>query len=260
MVSVWLFFAGFLGGAINSVAGGGAFIALPALMSVGIGPVAANATSTFAMWPGSVSSALAYRAEVWRSRDWLIRLGPPSLLGGLLGALLLVNTSDTRFLRVLPWLMAAAAAAFTFGGRVSEWVRQLAAPRPGSASEASHVPSRVPPWIIVFQLAVAIYGGYFGGGMGIVMLAAFAVTGMTDIHEMNALKVILAVVINAMALAAFVVDGTIAWAPGIVMVAGGIAGGYVGASSARRIDSALVRRVVIVLAWAMTVTFFLRGR
>ena len=260
LTSVWLFVAAFLGGALNSVAGGGAFVVLPALMSAGVGAVAANATATFAMWPGSVSSALAYHREVRKSRAWLIRMGPASLLGGVLGALLLVNTSDTRFLRVLPWLMAGAALAFTFGAPVSERLRQIAARRTRGNPDVGHAPDRAPVWIVAFQLLVAIYGGYFGGGMGIVMLAALAVTGMTDIHEMNALKITLAVAINAMALAIFIIDGTVAWAPGIVMVAGGIAGGYVGASSARRIDPSLVRKVVVVLAWVMTAVFFLRGR
>ncbi len=117
---------------------------------------------------------------------------------------------------------------------------------------------QVPLWTLPLQLLIAVYGGYFGGGMGIMMLAALAVAGMTDMHEMNGLKTVLAIAINGVALAAFIVSGSIAWAPGLVMVLGGVTGGYTGASLARRVAGPAVRRVVIVVAWTMTVYFFVR--
>jgi uncharacterized membrane protein YfcA len=113
-------------------------------------------------------------------------------------------------------------------------------------------------WILLFQLAIAIYGGYFGGGMGIMMLAAFSIAGMADIHEMNGLKTLLAVAINGVALVEFIATGAIAWAPGLIMVAGGILGGYYGAFLARKIDGGVVRAIVIVIAWTMTAYFFVR--
>jgi uncharacterized membrane protein YfcA len=250
-VTALLFLAAFLGGALNSVAGGGSFIALPALLLAGVPPVSANATTTFAMWPGSVASVVAYRREMTGAWARVLRLGVVSLAGGLTGGLLLVKTSDESFMRLLPWLMLLAAATFTFGGRMTAWARRR---RPAAAPSSPQVPL----WTLPLQLLIATYGGYFGGGMGIMMLAAMAVAGMTDMHEMNGLKSLLAVAINGVALAAFIVDGAISWAPGMVMVAGGITGGYVGASMARRVSGPAVRVVVITVAWAMTGYFFLR--
>ncbi len=269
VTSALLFLAAFVGGALNAVAGGGSFITLPTLLYSGVAPVSANATSTFAMWPASVASALAYRAEIGRSRAWMMRLGAISLLGGLLGGLLLVRTSDESFVRLLPWLMLVAAAMFSFGSRITAWARRrkASAPQAVDAPPAGEGPDggrgnirsrQVPLWTLPLQLLIAIYGGYFGGGMGIMMLAAMAVAGMTDMHEMNGLKTMLAIAINGVALAAFIVSGSIAWAPGIVMVMGGVSGGYAGATLARRVAGPAVRRVVIVVAWAMTVYFFVR--
>jgi uncharacterized membrane protein YfcA len=242
----FLFFAAVVGGALNSVAGGGSFIGLPALLYAGIPPVAANATTTLALWPGAVSSAVAYRRDIRASLKTLLVLGAVSLIGGLLGALLLVRTSDTSFMRLLPWLMLVAATAFTFGNRLT--------PR------ASSGPPRhfVAPWAVALQLVIAVYGGYFGGGIGIMMLASMTVAGMTDIHEMNGLKSTLGATINGIALAEFIIKRAVYWRPGLVMVAGGILGGYAGASLARRIDRRHVRVFVITVGWAMTTYFFLR--
>jgi uncharacterized membrane protein YfcA len=236
----FLFFAAVVGGALNAVAGGGSFVALPALLYAGVGPVTANATTTMALWPGAVSSAIAYRREIKTTRQRLLILGAVSLTGGLFGALLLVRTSDSSFMRLLPWLMLIAAVTFTFGGR----------------RQSGHQPL---PLVAAMQLAIAIYGGYFGGGMGIMMLATLALAGMTDIHEMNGLKSILGAAINGVALIAFVMSGAVAWVPGLVMVGGGIVGGYAGASLARRVDRTHVRVFVTVVAWTMTAYFFLRG-
>jgi len=276
-VPVFLFLAAVLGGALNSVAGGGSFIALPALLFAGVSPVAANATATLALWPGAVSSAVAYRREIELKGRRLILLAGVSLVGGLLGAMLLVRTSDTSFMRLLPWLMLAAAVTFTFGGgkRSREARRREVATEPPSHRDR-HVRARglgdfVPPWqtdsvprsqnlalLLLSQFAIAIYGGYFGGGMGIMMLATLAIGGMTDIHGMNGLKAILGTVINGVALVEFVATGSVAWAPGLVMAAGGLIGGYSGASIARHMARAHIRIFVVAIAWIMTIYFFLR--
>ena len=245
MTYLVLFLVAAAGGALNSVAGGGSFLTLPALLYAGVAPVAANATSTFAMWPGSLSSTLAYRRELQARKHWLVGLGLVSLAGGLLGAVLLVRTSDTSFMRLLPWLMLLAATTFTFGARL----RQMASPRAGHASFIV---------VAVVQFLISIYGGYFGGGMGIMMLATFALAGMTDIHEMNGLKSVLGTAINTLALAEFVIRGAVAWRFGALMVVGAILGGYFGASGARSVDPKWIRRFVIVMGWTMTVYFFLR--
>lgn len=253
MTGLYLFVVALFGGALNAVAGGGSFIGVPALLSVGIAPVAANATTTLAMWPGSLSSAIAYREEIVRARHWLVTLGVASVAGGLVGGWLLIRTTDQRFLELLPWLMLAAAVTFTLGGRVADWLLK----RSGSASKKDEAP-KVPAWILLFQFVIAIYGGYFGGGMGIMMLAAFSVAGMVDIHEMNGIKTLAAVAINGVALVEFIVHGAIAWAPGLVMVGGAIIGGYYGAFLARRVPPRVVRTIVIVIAWTMTAYFFVR--
>jgi uncharacterized protein len=254
VTSLFLFVAALAGGALNAVAGGGSFIGLPALLSVGVAPVSANATTALAMWPGSLSSAIAYRREIGRARHWLVTLGVASVMGGLVGGWLLVRTPDLRFLRLLPWLMLAAAVTFTLGGRLADRLRRRGrTPTPHGAG--AH---RTPIWILIFQFVIAVYGGYFGGGMGIMMLAAFSVAGMTDIHEMNGIKALLSVGINGVALVEFITGGTITWAPGLVMVAGGIVGGYSGAVVARKIEASLLRTIVIVIAWVMTMYFFVR--
>jgi len=259
VASFLLFIAGLVGGALNAVAGGGSFIALPALLAAGVAPVAANATTTLALWPGSLSSAIAYRGDIAAARQSLLELGIVSLIGGLLGGWLLIRTSDQRFLRLLPWLMLAAATTFTIGGRVANRLRRRGL-RDASFSQPL-VPSpqpRISVWILLFQLAIATYGGYFAGGIGIMMLAAFSVSGMTEIHGMNGIKALLSVVINGVSLAEFIAAGAIAWTPGLIMVAGAVVGGYSGAFFARRVESRIIRGLVIAVAWAMTIYFFAR--
>ena len=266
MASFLLFIAGLVGGALNAVAGGGSFIALPALLAAGVAPVAANATTTLALWPGSLSSAIAYRGDIAAARQSLLELGIVSLIGGLLGGWLLIRTSDQRFLRLLPWLMLAAATTFTIGGRVANRLRRrglrdASFSQPLVSSPQPLVPSpqpRISVWILLFQLAIATYGGYFAGGIGIMMLAAFSVSGMTEIHGMNGIKALLSVVINGVSLAEFIAAGAIAWTPGLIMVAGAVVGGYSGAFFARRVESRIIRGLVIAVAWAMTIYFFAR--
>jgi uncharacterized membrane protein YfcA len=255
-VSIVLFVAAAVGGALNAVAGGGSFLTLPALIVSGVSPVVANATSTLALWPASVSSAVAYRHELRSSRQWLAVLGAASVVGGLAGALLLVRTSDDAFLRLLPWLMLVSAAMFSFGQKL------LPAQKDGAA--ASHPFEHGAAWrpaligVVVAQLLIATYGGYFGGGMGIMMLATMALAGMTNIHEMNGLKSFLGVSINGLALPAFILSGTISWQHGLAMAIGATLGGYLTASFARTIDPRYVRWFVIVVGWAMTIYFFVR--
>jgi len=246
--SLFLFGVGVLAGALNSVAGGGGFLSLPALLSAGVTPVIANATSTFATWPGGLSSAVAYRREIGASRSILLPLSAVSLAGGLIGAVILVRTSDSSFLRVLPWLMLLAAVTFTLGEKLT----------PRGAGFRSEHDASVPLWALLGQFAIAIYGGFFGGGMGMMMLATMTLAGMTDIHEMNGLKHVLAAMLNGMALLAFIVNGAIAWQPGFAMMAGSIVGGYAGASIARLVNRRHVRLFVVIVAWTITAYFFLR--
>jgi uncharacterized protein len=256
-VIVLLFFAAAIGGGLNAVAGGGSFLTLPALIFAGVSPVVANATSTLALWPASISSTFAYRGDIKTSTRWLVILGLTSVAGGLAGALLLVRTSDSSFLRLLPWLMLIAAATFTFGNKLRP-KRALASS--GDSHRFEHGGAWHPSMlgIVAIQLVIAAYGGYFGGGMGIMMLATMAISGMTDIHEMNGLKTILAILINCLALGTFIASGLVVWTAGLVMMAGTILGGYAGAAVAKTIDRRFVRYFIILVGWTMTIYFFLR--
>lgn len=239
-----LFGAAVAGGALNSVAGGGSFLTFPALIFVGVNPISANATSTVALWPGSVASSFGYRQELQAEASNLRWLAALSAVGGLIGALTLIETPKELFERLLPFLLLLATLVFTFGDALR-------------ARMGATVLSR--PAVAAVQLGIAIYGGYFGGGMGLMMLAAFTFLGMTELHRMNALKSALGVVINGIAVATFAATGKVAWAPAGVMVLGAALGGFAGASLARRVAPARMRPVVVGLGWLMTAWFFWRA-
>ena len=244
---IFLFFAGVLGGALNAVAGGGSFIAFPALMFAGVPPIAANATNTVALWVGVTASSGAYRKHFDISRRVMVPLAVTSVIGGIGGAFLLLRTPANTFLHVLPWLMLGATLLFLFGGRLARGSKN------GLAHDATVTAIAV---AAIFELVVAVYGGYFGGGVGIMNLAMLAALGMTDIHAMNALKVVLGGIINAMAVVTFTVAKAIAWKPGVIMIAGAIVGGYFGAHYAQKLPQPWIRAFVIAVGTGMTVYFF----
>lgn len=244
--AIFLFFAGALGGALNAVAGGGSFVAFPALLFTGVAPIAANATNTVALWMGVTASTGAYRKHLDISRRIMIPLAITSVIGGIAGAYLLLHTPAQTFLRVLPWLMLGATLLFVFGGR-------LARSRNGLAADIS---TSALAFATVFELIVAVYGGYFGGGVGILNLAMLAVIGMTDIHAMNALKVVLGGIINGIAVITFIVAGAVVWKQGTIMIAGALFGGYLGAHYAQKLPPAWIRSFVILVGTGMTAYFF----
>jgi uncharacterized membrane protein YfcA len=243
----FLFFAGVLGGALNSVAGGGSFIAFPALLFTGVPPIPANATNTLALWTAAAASGGAYRSKLDVPRRMMIPLLAASLVGGLVGAFLLLKTPAHTFMRVLPWLTLGATLLFAFGKKLAG----------GRRSVIEHETTRSALiGATLFQLAVAVYGGYFGGGMGIVMLAMLAVLGMTDVHAMNALKSVLGFVINGVAVVTFIIAGAVYWKHGIIMIVGGIVGGYLGAHYAMKMPQSWIRVFVVLVGAGMTVYFF----
>ncbi len=236
-----LVLSAFGAGALNSVAGGGSFLSFPALVLTGVPALNANATSTVALWPGSVTSTFGYRTELAAERERLSWLAAVSLGGGAAGALLLLWTPVRVFEGLVPFLLLAATLVFTFGDSVRK--------RLTLASRGA---------VTVAWAAIAVYGGYFGGGMGLLMLAALTLLGMTDIHRMNALKSALGVLVNGVAVAIFAVAGAVQWAEAGLMVIGSMAGGYAGARLARRVEPKRVRSAVVVMGWALTAAFFYR--
>jgi uncharacterized membrane protein YfcA len=244
--AIFLFFAGAVGGAINAVAGGGSFVAFPALLFTGVPPVPANATNTLALWVGTTASGGAYRMKLDIPRRVMIPLIVTSVIGGVAGALLLIKTPAQTFLKVLPWLMLGATLLFAFGKRLTG---RISAGMSGEASRGSMIGATI------FELAVALYGGYFGGGMGILNLAMLSALGMTDIHAMNKLKVILGSIINGVAAVAFIVTGFILWQQTV----GAIMGGYGAAHYAQKLPQSWIRGFVIAVGTLMTIYFFIRA-
>ncbi|MGH2387977.1 MAG: sulfite exporter TauE/SafE family protein [Chloroflexota bacterium] len=256
--AVLLFVAALWAGAQNSVAGGGSFITFPALVVSGVTVINANATSTVALWPGTVASVGAYRREL-RTVPYLGILGIISLIGGWLGAILLLHTSSSTFSRLIPVLLLGATLLFAFGPSFTAWLKRRKA---AEAPPSDQTPGRSTAAVVgmcVGQAVIAVYGGYFGGGIGILMLAAFGLMGMENIHAMNALKTLLASCINGVAVVTFIIAGAVEWPQAVVMLVGGIVGGYGGAAYARRLDPGLVRRIVLVVAILMTAYFFIRA-
>jgi uncharacterized membrane protein YfcA len=248
--AVLLFAAAMFGGGLNAVAGGGSFIAFPALLFSGVPPVPANATNTVALWTGLVFSGGAFRRHLNVRLGILLSLLVVSLLGGMVGAVLLLRTPAHTFMRVLPWLMLSATLLFIFGRRM------LGA---GVVSEAHGPTARAIAMASFIQFLVAIYGGYFGGGMGIVILAMLTAFGMADIHAMNALKTVLSSATNGIAVVIFIASHAVYWPQALVMICGAAVGGYFGAHYSLRIAQSYVRCFVVAIGSGMTIYFFIRA-
>ncbi|HTK05592.1 MAG TPA: sulfite exporter TauE/SafE family protein [Ktedonobacteraceae bacterium] len=295
---VLLFLSAVIGGALNAVAGGGSFFTFPALAFSGVPSVPANATSTLALWPASLASAGAYRKVLLdQDRTLLILLCITSLVGGVLGAILLIKTPSKIFQVLLPYLLLFATLLFTFSPMITTRLRkrrlekealtpehplpqELAGeastpehPLPqelaGEASTPEHPVQRGPGkealtpgrlvWMCAIQLIISIYGGYFGGGIGIMMLASLAMMGLEEMHVMNAIKNVLASFINGIAIVTFIVYRIIYWPQALIMIVGSIVGGYGSALYTRKIASKYIRAFVIIVGFSMAVIFFFRA-
>jgi uncharacterized membrane protein YfcA len=234
-------------GVMNSVAGGGTLFTFSALLLV-VDPIVANATSTVALVPGSLAGAWGYRGEMSGARRWAVLLVWPSVLGGAVGALLVTELDPSYFSALVPWLLLTAALLFLVQPAVSKLV---------GAGKAHAGPSA---WtlaaVVVFQFFVSVYGGYFGAGIGILMLSALGLMGFSDIHQMNGLKVLLAACINGISVAVFVAEQKVEWRYALTMAVAAIIGGYLGARVARRLDETLVRWVIILIGFGLAAHFF----
>ena len=247
--------AGTAAGAINAIAGGGTLVSFPAIVALGVPPLVANATNTVALWPGAFASLWAYRAEVTGARAWAVRFALPSVLGGATGAVLLLFTPSDRFERVVPFLVLGATVLFMAQGPISRRLRQRRGHDnfdvPGTALPPP------PAAYLLYQFGVGVYGGYFGAGIGILMLAVLGAMGLTNIHRMNGLKNWGALCINAVAALIFSLSGVVHWPFAIATAAGGLLGGYGGAWLAQRVAQAWVRRAITAIGlsafvWLLT--------
>lgn len=238
-------------GVMNAIAGGGTILTFPTLLLLGEPAIGANATSTVALLPGAATSMAGYRREVWEHRDWLKTLFVPSLLGGALGSVLLLATPEKTFAHLAPFLVLFATLLFLFQVVTG-----------GAKAAAAPVRRTAAGWTaaVVFQLAVAVYGGYFGAGIGILMLVVLGFLGLTDIHAMNGLKNFFGMCINGVAAAYFVARGAVNWPVAAVMVVGASAGGWAGAHFARRIGRERARAAVVVIGFLVTALLFLQRR
>jgi uncharacterized protein len=244
-----VFVAAVIAGGINSVAGGGMLVSFPTMIWLGIPPITANATNTVAIWTGTLGSAWGYRRELRGVDPRVYALVVPSILGSIAGAVLLAYTPSDLFDRLVPWLVLFATGLF---------MAQEPIQRRFNLSAVHAARSHWLSWTMFFQFGVAMYGGYFGAGIGILMLAALSLMGHTDIHQMNGLKNLLATCINVVAAVYFAFAGLVFWRDAIFLAAGAVTGGIAGAHVARRIGRKAVRRIVVVIGLAMAVSLMFR--
>ena len=235
--------ASILGGAVNALAGGGTFLVFPAMVLAGIAPITANATASFLLWPAGLASAWVYRKDIPDDRKLLTIMSLVSAVGAILGSLVLLRTSNATFSGLVPWLLLFATLNFTF----AKQLRSLAA---GASKHASLA------LLVIGQLVISFYGGYFGAGMGVLMLALYLSATSKDVHVANGLRLVCGVAINAVAIAVFAARGAIDWRVGIPMLLAALVGGYFGAVLVRRLDAESARKWVMIYAWAITLWFF----
>jgi len=240
-----IFVAGVIAGAINSVAGGGTLISFPSLVAFGESQIISNATNTAALWPGSLSSAVGYRKDTPMEVGLLATLLIPSFMGGILGAWILVSTPPGIFNIVVPFLVLFATVLFAFRDQITRRFGHRS-----SDDEYVSTGSRI--WGFFFQLFVATYGGYFGAGIGILMLGSLSIMGLRDIHKMNAIKTSLAALINCTAFVLFALKGLVAWDLALILAVGAISGGYVGARSAKHMNARALQVFVVAIGFIVS--------
>jgi uncharacterized membrane protein YfcA len=246
---VWLVVASLIAGVMNAMAGGGSFLSFPAMLAMGVAPIQANATNTVALWPGQLTSVAALREDL--RRDLLPVVCTASILGGVSGAVVLLNTRQITFLHMVPWLLLIASLLFGISGPVSRWLK--------ARSAEPHIeksPKKVPLFLVL--LPVCFYIGYFGAGAGFLIMSALALFGVEEMHQLNSLKVLAACLSNFCAVVTFVLSGAVMWHYCLIsMVFAGV-GGYVGAQYARRMNANVLRTIVVVTGVTMAAYFFWR--
>lgn len=256
----WLWFTvvSFLAGVLNAVAGGGSFLSFPAMLSMKILPVQANATNTVALWPGQLTSIAAYREDIRKNLRLAWPMGMAGLIGGTAGALVLLNTPQMTFLRLVPWLLLISASIFAFSGPISGWIVRISLTRRhGGTDCAPHPPRQMP--IFILTMAVCFYIGYFGAGAGFLIITLLSLFGFQDLNEINALKVVSTTLANGVAVIIFAVSNKVVWPYCLVAMVVCAIGGYSSARLARRVPQSVLRGLVIFICFAIAAWFFWRN-
>jgi uncharacterized membrane protein YfcA len=248
---LWLVAASLIAGAMNALAGGGSFLSFPAMLSMGVLPIQANATNTVALWPGQLTSLATLRSDV--RRDLLPVVAFTSILGGLTGAIVLLQTGQETFERLIPWLLLTGTVIFGISGPVSRWLRARSA-RP----HAEHTPARLPLFCALFP--ICFYIGYFGAGGGFLVMTVLALFGVESMHALNAMKIVVACLSNLVAIVTFIASGAVLWHYCLISMVFAAGGGHVGARYARRMNPEMLRLFVVMTGCVISAYFFWRQR
>jgi uncharacterized membrane protein YfcA len=248
---VWLVVASFIAGVMNAMAGGGSFLSFPAMLAMGVPPIQANATNTVALWPGQLTSLAALKSDV--RKDLLPVVVATSILGGLSGAVVLLQTKQVTFLHLIPWLLLTGTLIFGISGPVSRWLRARSA-QPHAMRGPRYVP------LFCALLPICFYIGYFGAGGGFLIMTVLALFGVEEMHALNAMKVVAACLSNLVAIGTFIVSGAVLWHYCLISMIFAGTGGYVGAHYARRMNPEVLRVIVVVTGCVISAYFFWRQR
>ena len=258
----WLILASFLAGTLNAVAGGGSFLSFPAMLSIGLGPIQANATNTVALWPGQLTSIAGYRAEVRKHPHLALKMAIAGLIGGSVGAIILLNTPASTFLDLVPWLLLFAALIFALSGPATKLIQRTkkAGAQDMGADPDDETGRKRNYWpLVIATTVVCFYIGYFGAGAGFLIISMLSLFGFEDMNEMNAMKVVSTTMANGMACILFAFSGKVEWRYCLAaMVTCGI-GGYLAARISLRLDPRFLRALVVFIGLAMAAYFFWRN-
>jgi len=248
--ALWLIVASLIAGSLNAVAGGGSFLSFPALLNIGVLPIQANATNTVALWPGQFTSIAAYFEDLKHNLRLVLPLCIAAAIGGVAGGMVLLRTKQNTFLKMVPWLLLAAALLFAVSAPISRWLQKRSR---GKAANESH-PSYLP--LTVGMIVVCFYIGYFGAGAGFLIISLLAVFGIENINQINALKIVTTTLANGVAVVVFIVEKQVFWQHCLLMMLAAAVGGYCGARISRKLNPQFMRWTVVCLGLGMSAYFF----
>jgi uncharacterized membrane protein YfcA len=255
---LWLTVAAFLAGVLNAVAGGGSFLLFPAMLSMKMLPIQANATNTVALWPGQLTSIAAYRNDIRKNLRLALPMAMAGFIGGTGGAIVLLITPQMTFMHLVPWLLLVAASIFAASAPVAGWLeRRRVAKSSADGLDQPHAPRRLP--VFLCTIVVCFYIGYFGAGAGFLIITLLSLFGYQDLHEINALKVVSTTMANGIAFIIFVFNGQVVWRYCLLAMVTCAIGGYTSASMARRVPQPLLRGLVVVIGLGMAAWFFFKN-